>query len=171
MFTETNPPLPGAADGPDPPPITTASVDVRQRLSRSSTLLSLAEPIKSGSHRTRRWRKLDSNPRSPESGTDFSNLLIKWQRVRPTLYEVLIAAPTKSLILRRFNSETAPMRPASPGHCIKKLLEIKTAPSSVPARMSWRCTEKRRDTVRLRGCSETLSLDNDPTSPSMHKVS
>ena len=27
----------------------------------------------------------------------------------------------------------APMRPASVGHCTKNLLEIKTAPSSVPA--------------------------------------
>ncbi len=83
----------------------------------------------------------------------------------------VIAATTRSLILRGFNSETATMRPDSAGHCIKKLLEIRTTPSSVPARKSWRCTEKRRDTVRLRRCSDTLSLDNDPTSPSMQKVS
>jgi hypothetical protein len=31
------------------------------------------------------------------------------------------------------------------GHCAKKLLEITTSPSNVPARESRRCTEKRRD--------------------------
>jgi len=31
------------------------------------------------------------------------------------------------------------------GHCAKKLLEITTSPSNVPARESKRCIEKRRD--------------------------
>ena len=34
----------------------------------------------------------------------------------------------------RLNSETAPMRPTSARHCTKKPLEIRTTPSSVPAR-------------------------------------
>jgi hypothetical protein len=59
------------------------------------------------------------------------------------------------------------MRPVLRGIAPKTLLEIRTAPASVgAARKSWRCTEKRRER-RTRGCSDALSLDYDPTSPSM----
>jgi hypothetical protein len=47
-----------------------------------------------------------------------------------------ITATTGSSILRGLNREPATMRPDSAGHCTKKLLEIRTTPSSVPARRS-----------------------------------
>jgi hypothetical protein len=34
----------------------------------------------SGSHMTRRWREMDSNPQSHVRATFFSNPLIKWKR-------------------------------------------------------------------------------------------
>jgi hypothetical protein len=78
----------------------------------------------------------------------------------------MIAATTRSLILRGLNRETAPMRPASSGHCTKKLLEIRTTRSSVPARKSLALYRKaaRNRPILLPRCSDTLSLDNDPTS-------
>jgi hypothetical protein len=47
-----------------------------------------------------------------------------------------ITTTTGSSIPPGLNREPATMRPDSAGHCTKKLLEIRTTPSSVPARRS-----------------------------------
>jgi hypothetical protein len=49
------------------------------------------------------------------------------------------------LILRRLKREGGADEVGFCVDCAKKLLEITTSPSNVPARESWRCTEKRRD--------------------------
>jgi len=81
-------------------------------------------------------------------------------------HELVIAAATRSLILQGLNRKTEPIRPASGGIAPKKLLEIRTTPSSVPARKSrapYRKAARNRRTL-LPTCSDTLSSDNDPTS-------
>jgi hypothetical protein len=50
-----------------------------------------------------------------------------------------------SLLSCRDLDKPKPMRPVLRGIAPKSLLEIRTAPSSVGARKSWRCTEKRRE--------------------------
>jgi hypothetical protein len=59
------------------------------------------------------------------------------------------------------------MRPVLRGIAPKTLLEIRTAPSSVGSAEELALYRKAARTVRLRGCSDALSLDYDPTSPSM----
>ncbi len=102
-------------------------------------------PPKSGSQKTRRWREKDSNPRSPVR----KNRRFKFaQQMAARKAHLLRGHNDQFLDPARLSRETAPMRPTSSGHCTKKLLEIWTTPSSVPARKSWRCAEKQRDTVR-----------------------
>jgi hypothetical protein len=58
--------------------------------------------------------------------------------------------PTQVLDPAKFKQGAGDNEAGFCGHCTKKPLEIRTAPSSVPARKSWRRGEKRRDTARLR---------------------
>jgi hypothetical protein len=49
------------------------------------------------------------------------------------------------LVLHNFKQGVGAEGAGFRGHCAKKLLEITTSPSNVPARESRRFTEKRRD--------------------------
>jgi hypothetical protein len=80
-----------------------------------------------------RWRKTDSN---------------LWALVQQSS---AIAATTRSLILRGLNRETATPRPDSAEHCIRKLLEMRTSPSSELCERAG-AQKKRCQTIRLRRC-------------------